>query len=133
MLWLSLGPLMLYQLARRRRRVVAVAIAATMLLAEAGRRRAGGRAVFPAATSLCAPLWVFERAVCAWFAVGAFLLWGGIPYRGRVIRRAATPLRILRRRTGQLSPYVHMVSSRQHHEIGNRNAETAIRRPNSAA
>jgi hypothetical protein len=95
-LWLSIAPLILLLFARRRLGVVAAGVVAAMLLAEAGRRRAHGRTVFPAVASLCAPLWVVERAVCAWFAVGAFLLRGGISYRGGVIRRAATPLRVLR-------------------------------------
>jgi len=67
----------------------------TMLAAEAGRRRAGGRRVFPALASLCAPLWMLERGICAWLAVGAHLLLGGIPYRGRIVSRAATPMRQL--------------------------------------
>jgi hypothetical protein len=44
------------------------------------------------------PLWMAERAVCAWLAVGSRLVWGGIRYRGRVLRMAATPTRELRRR-----------------------------------
>lgn len=70
---------------------VAIAVAA-----EAGRRRAGGTAVFPASASLLAPAWVAERAVCSWLAVGARLLLGGVPYRGTVLRHAATPMRVLR-------------------------------------
>ena len=96
--WLSLAPLILLFAARRRLGAVAAGAAATIVLAEAGRRRAHGRIVFPAAASMCAPLWVLERAVCAWFAVGGLLLRGGIAYRGGVIRRAATPLRVLRER-----------------------------------
>jgi hypothetical protein len=59
-------------------------------LAECGRLRAGGRRVFPFVASLAAPLWVCERAVCAWLAVGARLALGGIPYRGRIIARACS-------------------------------------------
>jgi hypothetical protein len=66
--------------------------------AELGRRRAGGRAVFPAAASLVAPAWVAERAVCSWLAVAARVLIGGVPYRGTVLHHAATPMRVLRRR-----------------------------------
>jgi hypothetical protein len=43
-------------------------------------------------------LWVAERAVCAWLAVGAYALLGGVPYRKRLITRAATPLRVLQQR-----------------------------------
>jgi len=75
---------------------------ATMVAAEAGRRRAGGRRVFPARASLCAPLWMLERGICAWLAVGAHLLLGGIPYRGRIVSRAATPMRQLEARLSRL-------------------------------
>ncbi len=73
----------------------AVAITA---VAEAGRRRGGARRVFPPHAPLLAPAWVAERAVCAWLAVGARLLLGGVPYRGRILRHAATPSRVLRAR-----------------------------------
>jgi hypothetical protein len=36
--------------------------------------------------------------VCAWLAVGARVVLGGVPYRGRILRHAATPLRVLRTR-----------------------------------
>nr|WP_246079965.1 glycosyltransferase family 2 protein [Nonomuraea mesophila] len=71
----------------------------TVVVAEAGRRRAGGRRVFPATTSLAAPAWVLERAVCSWLALGAALT-GGVPYAGGRIRRAAHSVRALRRRVG---------------------------------
>jgi hypothetical protein len=67
-----------------------------VLVAEAGRRRANGRRVFRGAASLWAPAWVFERALCAWAAVGARVALGGIPYSGGIVRRAATPPRHLR-------------------------------------
>jgi hypothetical protein len=95
--WLSILPGM--GMTARRRRLVATALAASVsvVLAETGRRRAGGSAVFPGSCSLLAPIWVLERAVCAWLAVGARLVLGGIPYRGRVVREAASPMRELRR------------------------------------
>jgi hypothetical protein len=67
-------------------------------MAELGRRRAGGTRVFPATGSLWAPAWVAERAVCSWLAVGSRLALGGVPYRGTVLRHAATPSRVLRAR-----------------------------------
>jgi Glycosyl transferase family 21 len=73
-------------------------VAGSMMAAEAGRRRGGGGRVFPARASLCAPLWILERGICAWLAVGAHLLLGGIPYRGRIVSRAATPMRQLQAR-----------------------------------
>jgi hypothetical protein len=72
--------------------------------AELGRRRAGGRSVFPAAASLLAPAWVAERAVCSWLAVAARLAIGGVPYRGTVLRHAATPMRVLRERLAPPAP-----------------------------
>jgi hypothetical protein len=53
--------------------------------------------VFPAAASLAAPLWLLERGVCAWIAVGARVVAGGIPYRGGILRKAANSSRRLRR------------------------------------
>ena len=75
---------------------------ASIAAAEAGRRRAGGRRVFPARASLCAPLWIIERAICAWLALGAHLLLGGIPYRGRIVSRAATPMHQLQARLSRI-------------------------------
>lgn len=97
---LTVLPLTLTLLLTRRWAVVAAVAVAGIGLAETGRRRAGGRAVFPATASLLAPAWILERGVCSWLALGAKLYLGGIPYRGTVLRRAATPLRVLRRRHG---------------------------------
>ncbi|MFW6187556.1 MAG: glycosyltransferase [Actinomycetota bacterium] len=66
-------------------------------VAEAGRRRAGGRRVYPASTVLWAPAWVLERAVCVWAAVGARLR-GGVPYAGSRLRTAGHSRAALRRR-----------------------------------
>ena len=68
------------------------------LAAEIGRRREGATRVFPASTPLFAPLWIAERAVCSWLALGARVLLGGVPYRGTILHRAATPMRVLRQR-----------------------------------
>ena len=68
------------------------------LAAEIGRRRKGATRVFPASTPLFAPLWLAERAVCSWLALGARIVLGGVPYRGTILHRAATPMRVLRRR-----------------------------------
>jgi hypothetical protein len=79
-------------------RGLSAAVLGVILAAEAGRRRGGARRVFPASAALAAPLWLGERAICAWLAVGARLAIGGVPYRGRVLRHAATPMRTLRAR-----------------------------------
>jgi hypothetical protein len=77
---------------------IAIGVAAVMLAAEIGRRREGGTRVFPADTPLFAPLWLAERAVCSWLALGARIFLGGVPYRGTILHRAATPMRVLRQR-----------------------------------
>jgi hypothetical protein len=82
---------------RRRPWALPAAAAASIATAERGRRRAGGRAVFPPSCSLFAPLWVAERAVCSWLAAWSRLRWGGIRYRGRVLPLAAHSERALRR------------------------------------
>jgi Glycosyl transferase family 21 len=66
--------------------------------AEAGRRRAGGRAWFPASSSLLAPVWLLERSASSWLAVHARLFRGGAAYAGDRLARAATPERVLRAR-----------------------------------
>lgn len=83
----------------RRWRPVAAAAGAAVVVAEAGRRRAGGRAVFPAAAAFFAPLWITERGICSWLAVGNRLLRGGCPYHGSILRRAASSPRRLRRQS----------------------------------
>ena len=78
--------------------VIAAGAVVVVAIAEAGRRRGGGRRYFRAWTPLFAPLWLAERAVASWLAVGARLVLGGIPYRGRILRHAATSMRVLRAR-----------------------------------
>lgn len=95
---LALLPLTLLALLMRRWAVVLGGAAAVMGLAELGRRRAGGRDVFRADAAVWALPWVLERAVTAWIALGWWLT-GGAPYRGHRLRRAATPDRVLRRRS----------------------------------
>jgi len=57
--------------------------------AELGRRRDGGRRMFPFTASLFAPCWVAERAVTSWWAVVARAR-GGVRYGGgRIVRAAA--------------------------------------------
>lgn len=84
-------------------RVVAAAMVVTLASAEAGRRRDGGTAVFPAAAALWAPAWVLERSVCVWAALGYRLL-GGVPYAGQRLPVAAHSVRELRRRLKAAAP-----------------------------
>jgi hypothetical protein len=98
MVWLTILPA-IYVLARRRRLgAIGTACVISMVLAEAGRQRARGTTVFPPSASLLAPLWIAERAVSAWLALAARVCLGGIPYRGRLMARSATPMRVLRQR-----------------------------------
>jgi hypothetical protein len=92
---LALLPLLL-GIARRPRLLTAVT-AGTVALAELGRLRAGGGRVYPRTAALWAPLWLAERSVCVWLAVGSRLR-GGARYRGARVRLAAHSMRSLRRR-----------------------------------
>jgi hypothetical protein len=84
--------------------VFPVGAALVMLAAEVGRRRDFGAAFFPVSASMLAPAWIFERAICSWLAVGSRILLGGVPYRGRILRHAATPMGDLRRRFAIVVP-----------------------------
>lgn len=86
--------------ARGRWRALGASVLGTVAVAEVGRRRAGGRRVFAPTAALWAPLWVAERTVTSWLALGTRLVRGGVRYGGNRLRDAATPLRVLRRRHG---------------------------------
>jgi hypothetical protein len=77
---------------------IAVGAATIVVAAEIGRRREGATRAFPASTPLFAPLWLVERAVCSWLALGARIFLGGVPYRGTILHSAATPMRVLKQR-----------------------------------
>lgn len=93
-LWLSLIPLAL----RARARTLLMVALASVAMAEVGRRKSDGASVYPARASLFAPLWLGERAICSWVALYHRSIGGGVPYRGRRLRRAATPRSELRSR-----------------------------------
>ncbi|GAB3943473.1 glycosyltransferase [Micromonospora vulcania] len=95
---LAVLPALTAAVAARRPGLLLAAAAGVVALAELGRRRAGGRAVFPSTTALAAPLWLLERGVCGWLAVGQRLLLGGVRYGDTRIRQAAHPIRTLRPR-----------------------------------
>jgi len=94
---LSLAPLLALAATRHRSWLPWIALA-SIAMAELGRRRDHGDRVFPVTCSLMAPLWLLERAVCSWLALFSRLRYGGVRYRGRVIRSAATPQRVLNER-----------------------------------
>ncbi len=95
---LAILPVVVALVLTGRGRAIAFLAAATAALAELGRRRAGGIRVFPPSASLLAVAWLTERAICSWLALGAHWLLGGVPYRGRILKHAATPMRALRAR-----------------------------------
>lgn len=78
---------------------LALAVAAA---AEVGRQKGGGTRHFPILASVLAPAWLAERAICSWLALGARLALGGVPYRGRILHHAATPMPVLRARFSHL-------------------------------
>lgn len=86
--WLSLLPSFLAALIVRRRKWIAAAAAASITVAEFGRRRDGGAKYLPVGMSLSAPLWLIERSIAGWAAVGARVR-GGALYGGKRIKRAA--------------------------------------------
>lgn len=102
-LWLAVLPLLALSAARRQRALTLGPAAVSVAAAELGRRRAGGQAVFPASSSLLAPLWVLERGVCAWLAVLQRLRFGGVRYGDSVIPLAAHSERQLRSRAAARS------------------------------
>jgi len=98
---LSLLPLSIW-LTRGRGPFAMVALAALgVAAAEAGRRKAGGRMAFPATSALWAPAWLAERALTSWVALSTRLVFGGVKYRDKRLKRAATPIQELRRRSGR--------------------------------
>ena len=97
--------------------VLTAAAALLVLAAEAGRRRDGGIRYFPAAASLLAPAWVAERAICSWLAVGTRVFMGGVLYRGRVLRHAATSMRVLMLRHQRTSGRPYQPSAIPHRSV----------------
>jgi hypothetical protein len=88
--WMLALPAMLLAV-RRSLLTLPFAAASLMLAAEAGRRRQGGAAYFPASASALAPAWAIERSVCVWLAL-IVRLRGGVSYSGgRIVRAANSP------------------------------------------
>lgn len=96
LVWLTVAPTAVL-VGRRWPLAGPVMALASVGVAEAGRRRGDARRYFPWTSSLLAPLWVGERAVCVWLALGSRLR-GGVRYRGRRIRCAAHSVAELRAR-----------------------------------
>ncbi|MBA2273370.1 MAG: glycosyltransferase family 2 protein [Actinobacteria bacterium] len=86
--WLAVVPVTVRIAWKRRLQSGACLAGGAIALAEAGRRRASGRTVFPVRASLLAPAWILERGVCAWLAV-LCRLGGGVNYGEARIKKAA--------------------------------------------
>lgn len=76
--------------------VIAFMAGVSIVIAEAGRQRDGATRYFPASTALFAPFWLAERAICSWLALLSRIVLGGVPYRGTILRHAATSMKELR-------------------------------------
>jgi hypothetical protein len=96
--WLAIVPLLGLAASRRRPGPPLAFAVGAVALAELGRRRGGGARYFPASAAAMAPLWLLERGLCSWLAVGARLRCGGVLYAGNRIGVAANSKRRLRRR-----------------------------------
>lgn len=101
LLELSLLPVLALLLRRYGAAACVPAAAVVVGLAEVGRRRRGGRQVFPPSSALWAPVWLGERMVTVWAALGLRLT-GGVPYAGSRLAKAGNSMRVLRRRYTRL-------------------------------
>jgi hypothetical protein len=97
LVFLGILPSALLLPGRARRFFLGTVALGSVAAAERGRRTAGGERYFPARTSLFAPAWVFERALCSWLALGSALR-GGAKYGEGRLGRSANPTNRLRRR-----------------------------------
>jgi hypothetical protein len=82
-------PVLLLALVFRRRAALVTLLTVPIVVAEVGRRRHRGRTAFPPTSAGWAPLWVVERAIAIWLAIGQRVR-GGAHYRGDRLPRAAT-------------------------------------------
>jgi hypothetical protein len=94
--WLTVVPLLLTLIGRRRSASGCISVLTIVLLAQLGRLRDGGAEVFPASAPLLAPFWVLERGVCSWLAVLQRLRSGGVRYGNEVIPTAAHSISTIR-------------------------------------
>lgn len=101
---LAVWPVVVEGLVRRRARRLAVLAMTVVAIGEVGRRRSAGREVFPPGAALWSPVWVLERGLFSWLALGARWLHGGVAYGDVRLRTAASSPRRLRREAPQRSP-----------------------------
>lgn len=91
---LAVLPGLLAALLLRRFDVVAATAATTTALALYGWLRGGAFAHFSFLCVLAAPVWMLERALCAWLAVYQRVRFGGVRYGDVVIPAAASKARV---------------------------------------
>ncbi|MGI8610625.1 MAG: glycosyltransferase [Candidatus Dormibacteria bacterium] len=89
-LFLAVLPLLAVTTAMAGWAVPVIVAGLAIAVAEGGRRRYAGTPYFPRLTSAFAPIWLVERGVSAWLALGRRFLRGGIMYRGQRLRAAAS-------------------------------------------
>ena len=87
---LALGPLIAAGIVKPRFDILVLVALTIVGAAEIGRRRGGATKHFSILSSLLAPIWVLERAICSWLAIAMRLRYGGVRYAGSIIRSAAT-------------------------------------------
>src|SRR5665213_4635226 len=95
---LAIAPVVLVAVRRFGVRALVTTVLCAIALAEAGRRRGDGRRAFSPLASVLAPIWVAERAVTAWAALGLRFIRGGVGYSHGTLRTAANPPSVLRAR-----------------------------------
>jgi hypothetical protein len=95
---LAIIPLAVYALGTGRADWIAAGVASSQALALFGWFRGRAYRYFSLLSVLAAPLWVLERAVCAWLALYERVRFGGVRYAGRVVRRAASSQKELTRK-----------------------------------
>lgn len=94
---LAILPAVMFSLATRVWAVPLTLLALVFALATFGWLRDNGTRYFPALAVAASPLWVAERAICAWLALYQRLRYGGVRYAGGVLRDAASPAKELQR------------------------------------
>jgi Glycosyltransferase like family 2 len=95
--WLAILPALTVAIWGKRYSWILTWTGGSVLLAEFGRRQSNGQSVFPATSSLLAPVWTLERGACVWLAILQRLRFGGVRYGDTVIPTAAHSKRALRR------------------------------------
>lgn len=95
---LAILPLCIAGFATHRPWIAAAVAIGSIAAATVGLVRERGYRYFPWISAAAAPLWIAERAVCAWLALYERVRFGGVRYAGRIVTRAASSERELRQK-----------------------------------